>query len=146
MRPKPGGPEEAGCCLLLIDLARGRVPLVGICLGHQAIAHAAGANVARVSLPVHGKTTLIDHDGTGPFRGVPSPTRVGRYHSLGVGALPAPFHVHARADGVAMAFSVPDALQVGLQFHPESILTPDGDRMLRNVLDDAEAALAREAA
>jgi len=139
LSPGPGGPKDAGCCLELVARARGRVPLVGICLGHQAIAHVAGAPVDRAPAPVHGKATCIEHDGLGPFRGVPNPTRVGRYHSLAVGALPSDVHVHARADGVVMAISRPAALQVGLQFHPESILTEHGAQMVDNLLADAAA-------
>lgn len=140
LSPGPGTPEEAGCCLELVDLARGHVPLAGVCLGHQAIAKGAGAAVVRAPAPVHGKATLIEHDGTGPMRGVPSPTRVGRYHSLAVGPLPDDVHVHAWADGVPMAISRPAALQIGLQFHPESILTEHGATMVANLLAEAGAA------
>jgi anthranilate synthase/aminodeoxychorismate synthase-like glutamine amidotransferase len=132
--PGPGRPETAGCCIELIRLARGKRPLIGICLGHQAILAEAGATVERTSA-VHGKATLLDHDGAGPFRGLDGPVRVGRYHSLGVRDVPGRFHVHARADGLAMAITDSNALQTGLQFHPESILTRDGDRMLANLLN-----------
>lgn len=134
LSPGPGGPRDAGCCLELIALAKGRVPVIGICLGHQAIAEEAGATVTRAPAPVHGKATLVDHDGAGPFDGLPSPLRVARYHSLSVRNLPPRFTVHAEADGMIMAFSDPAARQAGLQFHPESILTTHGDAMLANLL------------
>jgi anthranilate synthase/aminodeoxychorismate synthase-like glutamine amidotransferase len=134
LSPGPGGPRDAGCCLQLIAEAKGRVPVIGICLGHQAIAQEAGATVARAPEPVHGKATLIGHDGAGPFAGLPSPLRVARYHSLAVRDLPSRFTVHSAVDGAIMAFSDPEARQAGLQFHPESILTTHGDAMLANLL------------
>jgi anthranilate synthase/aminodeoxychorismate synthase-like glutamine amidotransferase len=134
LSPGPGRPEQAGCCLDLVRLAKGRAPLLGICLGHQAIVLEAGGRVERAPAPVHGKGTLVDHDGTGPFAGLAGPVRVGRYHSLCTRDVPPRFTVHAEADGVAMAISDARARQVGLQFHPESILTADGDRIMANVL------------
>lgn len=134
LSPGPGGPDDAGCCLELIGLAKGRVPLVGICLGHQAIAQEAGATVRRAPEPVHGKSTLVEHDEAGPFAGLPTPLRVARYHSLGVSNLPLRFTVHARTADTIMAFSDPRARQAGVQFHPESILTTHGDAMLANLL------------
>ena len=132
--PGPGAPKDAGCCLELITLARGKVPVIGVCLGHQAIVEEAGGTVTRAPEPVHGKSMLLPHDGTGPFRNLPSPVRVGRYHSLCTRDLPPRFTVHAESEGMAMAFSDAQALQLGLQFHPESILTTHGDAMLRNAL------------
>lgn len=132
--PGPGRPEEAGCSLALIRLARGRVPLLGICLGHQAMVLEAGGEVVRAPAPVHGKTSLLAHDGRGPFAGLAGPVQVGRYHSLCTRRIPERFTVHAEVDGMAMAISDPGALQTGLQFHPESILTPAGHRMLANIL------------
>ena len=135
--PGPGRPEHAGCCLDVVRLARGKRPLIGICLGHQAILVEARAKLVSALEPVHGKASAIDHDGQGPFAGMPSPLRVGRYHSLGVQEVPERFHVHARIDGMAMAISDRSARQVGLQFHPESILTREGDRILQNGLNFA---------
>lgn len=133
LSPGPGTPADAGCCLELISLALGRVPLLGICLGHQAIVEQACGRVERAPEPVHGKTSRLHHDGAGPFRGLPSPLRIGRYHSLCTRGLPGRFTVHAEIDGMAMAISDGAAMQVGLQFHPESILTTHGDRMLATI-------------
>ena len=140
LSPGPGRPEEAGCFLELVGLAKGRVPLLGVCLGHQAIVTEAGGSVERAAEPVHGKASLLRHDGAGPFRGLSGPVRIGRYHSLCTRTLPARFTVHAAIDGMAMAIADPAARQTGLQFHPESVLTAEGDRMLANILEDARHA------
>jgi anthranilate synthase/aminodeoxychorismate synthase-like glutamine amidotransferase len=132
--PGPGTPRSSGCCVELIALAKGRVPLLGICLGHQALVEEGGGTVTRAPEPVHGKSMLLVHDGAGPFAGLASPVRVARYHSLCTRDLPPRFTVHAEVDGMAMAFSDAKALQAGLQFHPESILTTHGDTMLANLM------------
>jgi anthranilate synthase/aminodeoxychorismate synthase-like glutamine amidotransferase len=119
----------------LISLAKGKVPLLGVCLGHQAMVLEAGGEVVRAPEPVHGKASLLEHDCTGPFAGVPNPIKIGRYHSLCTPNPPARFRVHAAIDGMAMAISDDGARQVGVQFHPESVLTPIGQRILANVLD-----------
>jgi len=137
LSPGPGKPRDAGCCIELIALARGKMPLLGICLGHQAIVEEAGGTVARAPEPVHGKSSLLDHDGQGPMRGLDTPLSIGRYHSLCTRDLPSRFRVHAVIDGMAMAISDSAAKQTGLQFHPESILTLRGDAILRNVLESA---------
>ena len=137
LSPGPGSPDDAGCCLELVALAQGRVPLLGVCLGHQAIVQQAGGRVDRADAPVHGKSHMIDHDGAGLFAGLSGPLRIGRYHSLCTRNLPARFTIHAEIDGMAMAISDADARQTGLQFHPESILTTQGDQMLANILADA---------
>ena len=139
LSPGPGHPRDAGCCMELIALAKGRVPLIGVCLGHQAMVLEAGGTVDRAPTIVHGKTSPLDHDGSGPFAGLPSPLAVGRYHSLCTPNPPANFTVHGSIDGMAMAISDAAAMQVGLQFHPESILTPLGDRLLGNILSWTEA-------
>jgi len=133
LSPGPGGPDDAGCCLELIGLALGRVPLLGVCLGHQAIVRQAGGKVVRALEPVHGKASQLEHDGSGPFAGLDTPVHVGRYHSLCTRDVPERFRVHAELDGMAMAISDRQAMQTGLQFHPESILTRDGDRILANI-------------
>jgi anthranilate synthase component II len=134
LSPGPGRPEDAGCCMELLALARGRVPVLGVCLGHQAMVLEAGGEVVRAPAPVHGKTSLLVHDGRGPFEGLDGPVQIGRYHSLCTRNIPARFTVHAETEGMAMAISDTAALQTGLQFHPESILTPTGNRMLANIL------------
>ena len=141
LSPGPGGPKDAGCCMELVALAAGRVPLIGICLGHQAIVEVAGGTVVRAHEPCHGKSSAILHDGQGPFAGLPSPMRVGRYHSLctPLNQVPERLRVHADLDGMAMAISDEEAGQVGVQFHPESILTPMGGRLLTSILGWAEA-------
>ena len=135
LSPGPGTPDEAGCCLELIGLAKGKAPLLGVCLGHQALVQQAGGTVTRAPEPVHGKSITVAHDGEGPFRGLSGLLHIGRYHSLCTPNPPANFRVHAEYDGMAMAISDAEALQTGLQFHPESILTPRGDRMLRNIIE-----------
>jgi anthranilate synthase/aminodeoxychorismate synthase-like glutamine amidotransferase len=139
LSPGPGRPEDAGCCMELIEKALGRAPVLGVCLGHQAIVLQAGGEVARSPEPVHGKASFLHHDGTGPFRGVDGVSPVGRYHSLCTRRIPERFRVHAEADGIVMAVSDVEARQWGLQFHPESILTRGGDRMLSNILADSRA-------
>ena len=134
LSPGPGRPEDAGCTLDLIALAAGAVPVLGICLGHQALVMAAGGEVTRADAPVHGKSSLLDHDGEGPFAGFADPVHIGRYHSLCTRDVPACFRVHAHINGMAMAISDPATKQTGLQFHPESILTRQGDRMPANIL------------
>ena len=138
--PGPGRPEDSGCILELVALAKGRVPLAGVCLGQQAILMEAGAPLERAPEPVHGKASLLEHDGEGPFAGLAEPVRVGRYHSLCTRAVPARFRVHAEIDGMAMAVSDAGALQSGVQFHPESILTPTGSRILANLVGMHAAA------
>jgi anthranilate synthase/aminodeoxychorismate synthase-like glutamine amidotransferase len=132
--PGPGRPEDAGCSLELIARAKGRVPLLGVCLGHQAMVLEAGGDVVRAPAPVHGKTSVVEHDGQGPFAGIEGPVQIGRYHSLCTRRVPERFTVHAEVDGMAMAISDAQALQTGLQFHPESILTPVGNKVLANIL------------
>jgi anthranilate synthase/aminodeoxychorismate synthase-like glutamine amidotransferase len=135
LSPGPGTPSDAGCCLELIDLAKGQAPLLGVCLGHQALVQQAGGAVTRAPEPVHGKAIVVPHDGEGPFKGLDGALHIGRYHSLCTRNPPANFRVHAEIDGMAMAISDPEARQTGLQFHPESILTPHGDTMLRNIVE-----------
>ena len=136
LSPGPGGPRDAGCCMELIALAAGRVPLIGICLGHQAIVEHHGGRVVRAHEPCHGKSSAVDHDGSGAFAGLPSPMRVGRYHSLctPLNDVPDSLSVHAVLDRMAMAVSNDDQAQLGLQFHPESILTTHGPRLIDGLL------------
>ena len=133
--PGPGRPEDAGCSMELIARAKGQVPVLGVCLGHQAMVLEAGGEVAHAPEPVHGKAWELEHDGAGPFAGIDGPIRIGRYHSLCTRRIPNRFRVHAEIEGMAMAISDADAKQTGLQFHPESILTPAGQTILRNILE-----------
>ncbi len=140
LSPGPGKPGDAGNSPALVELVRGHLPVLGVCLGHQILLELAGARVERADVVVHGRASRIEHDGAGPFAGLPSPLSVGRYHSLCVRDVPERFRIHAELDGMAMAVTDDDALQTGLQFHPESILTPSGDCLLRNVLENTRAA------
>jgi anthranilate synthase/aminodeoxychorismate synthase-like glutamine amidotransferase len=136
--PGPGTPDDAGVSLDVIRAFAARVPILGVCLGHQAIGQAFGGAVVRAPRPVHGKTSLVDHDGKGLFRGLQGALTAGRYHSLAVAdaGWPAELEVAARAhdDGVVMALRHRTWPVHGLQFHPESVLTPDGRHLLRNFL------------
>ena len=137
LSPGPGRPEDAGICVELIRAAAGRVPILGVCLGHQCLAEAFGGETVHATTPMHGKTSNITHRQTGLFVGISSPCRVARYHSLQVDAnsLPAGFHVSATAeDGSIMGIADPARSLAGIQFHPESFLTPDGPRMVSNFL------------
>jgi anthranilate synthase/aminodeoxychorismate synthase-like glutamine amidotransferase len=135
--PGPCTPAEAGCSLEAVRAFRGSLPILGVCLGHQAIAAALGARIVRAP-PVHGRTSDILHDGVNLFAGIPSPLVAGRYHSLVVdpGSLPATLVVTARDEaGTIMAIADERHALHGLQFHPESILTRHGFRLLANFLD-----------
>jgi anthranilate synthase/aminodeoxychorismate synthase-like glutamine amidotransferase len=136
--PGPCTPAEAGCSLEAIRTLRGRVPMLGVCLGHQAIAAALGGRVIRADEPVHGRTSPIHHDGTDLFAGIPDPMAACRYHSLVVEdrTLPAGLAITARTpDGTVMALAHAADRLYGVQFHPESILTSHGFRLLANFLD-----------
>ena len=136
--PGPGRPEGAGRSLSTIEAAeRAGIPLLGVCLGHQALAALHGATVGRAPAPRHGKSSRVSHDGTGLFEGLPSPLEAGRYHSLVVDekTLPAALRVTARSDdGLVMAIAHRELPAWGVQFHPESVLTPEGERLIANFL------------
>jgi anthranilate synthase/aminodeoxychorismate synthase-like glutamine amidotransferase len=135
--PGPGCPADAGVSLELVRQLAGLLPIMGVCLGHQAIGEAFGGRVVRASTVVHGKSSEITHDGKSIFRHVDSPFRAGRYHSLIVEreSLPACLEVSAETrDGVIMGLRHREKQIEGVQFHPESILTPDGKKLLRNFL------------
>jgi anthranilate synthase/aminodeoxychorismate synthase-like glutamine amidotransferase len=135
--PGPGTPEQAGRSLELIAALAGVLPVLGVCLGHQALAQAFGARVERAPRPVHGKTSLISHDGRGVFRDLPSPFPATRYHSLVVARdeLPGALEVSAEApDGAIMGLRHRKLPLEGVQFHPESILTEHGARLVQNWL------------
>ena len=133
--PGPCTPTEAGISVeVMRRLPEAGVPTLGVCLGHQSLAQAFGGRVVR-HVPVHGKSTEVAHDGTGLFAGLPVPLVVGRYHSLVVDpALPACLEATAHGGGVLMAMRHRELPALGVQFHPESVLTPDGKRLLANFL------------
>jgi para-aminobenzoate synthetase component II len=145
LSPGPGVPEDAGVCVPLVREVAGRVPIFGVCLGHQAIAVAYGAVVSRAPELLHGKTSEVHHAGAGVLAGLPDPFTATRYHSLAgeEATLPASIEVTGRTDsGVVMAMRHRDLDVEGVQFHPESVLTEGGHRMLANWLvrcGDADA-------
>ena len=135
--PGPGRPENAGVSVEMIRWAAGRIPVLGVCLGHQCIGAAWGARVERAPQVMHGKTSQIHHDGTGLFSGLSSPLEATRYHSLIVeeSSLPDELEVVATSDdGLVMGLRHRDLDVEGVQFHPESILTEDGHGLLSNFL------------
>ena len=150
LSPGPCTPNEAGICLDLIALAaRERVPLLGVCLGHQAIGQAFGGDVVRAPVPVHGKTNPMHHAGTSLFAGLPSPYLATRYHSLVVKreTLPSALEVTAwTEDGLIMGLAHKELPIAGVQFHPESIASEYGHALLRNFLDIADRHSGAKAA
>jgi anthranilate synthase/aminodeoxychorismate synthase-like glutamine amidotransferase len=137
--PGPGHPADAGISVALIQRLAPTVPILGVCLGHQAIGHAFGGRVDTAPTPKHGKTSLVQHDGKGLFQGLTQPFDAARYHSLAIAAedWPDALEVAATAadDGVVMALRHRTYPLHGVQFHPESILTGEGRRLLRNFLE-----------
>ena len=136
--PGPCGPEQAGISINVIKKLGGRIPILGVCLGHQAIGHAYGATVERSEHPMHGKSSLIYHQQQQLFLGLSNPLRVGRYHSLIVRAenLPSELRITARTEeGIIMALQHQRYPVFGVQFHPESILTEQGHGLLKNFLE-----------
>ena len=138
--PGPGRPETAGQSVALVQRLSGQIPILGVCLGHQAIATAFGGDVQRVN-PCHGKPWPIQHTGTGLFRGLPNPLQACRYHSLAVvrSSLPDSLQVSATSpEGVVMAIRHQTHPTFGVQFHPESFRTPLGLGLLKNFLEAAK--------
>jgi anthranilate synthase/aminodeoxychorismate synthase-like glutamine amidotransferase len=135
--PGPGRPEDAGISVEVIRKLGSRVPLLGVCLGHQAIGYAFGGDVVRAPVLMHGKTSSVQHDGRGVFCGVSQPFVAGRYHSLVVAdPAPGPLEISARTeDGVVMGLRHREWPLHGVQFHPESVLTGEGRKILRNFLE-----------
>jgi anthranilate synthase/aminodeoxychorismate synthase-like glutamine amidotransferase len=135
--PGPGRPEDAGISLAMIDAFAGRLPVLGVCLGHQCLVHHFGGPIVRAGRLMHGKTSLATHDGQGIFKGMPQPLQVGRYHSLCVEADELPDELQLTAEtsrGEVMGVRHRELPLEGVQFHPESVLTPDGDRLMANFL------------
>ena len=139
LSPGPGRPEDAGICISLVQNLKGKIPILGVCLGHQAIAEAFGATVGYAKHLMHGKTSLLEDVDTDSllFRGLEKPVQVARYHSLAVeeDTLPKELKVTARSkDGEVMAMEHEKYPIYGVQFHPESVMTPEGHRMIENFI------------
>ena len=135
--PGPGRPEDAGVSMAVIGELAGVIPILGVCLGHQAIGQVFGGDVVQAPSLMHGKTSAIHHDGKGVFEGLPDPFTATRYHSLVVepATVPGELEVTARtADGVIMGLRHRTLAVEGVQFHPESLLTPEGPSLLANFL------------
>lgn len=139
LSPGPCTPREAGICLDLIAAAAPRIPMLGVCLGHQAMGEAFGGDVIRAPVPVHGKLATIRHSGRSVFRGINGPFEATRYHSLVVdrATLPDELEVTAETDGLVMGLAHRALPMHGVQFHPESILSQHGHRIIANFLDIA---------
>ncbi len=135
LSPGPGRPEEAGCMSALIETARGHHPVIGICLGHQAIIQSYGGSVGAANEVFHGKVSQIEHTGEAMFEGLPSPLPVARYHSLAGDNIPPDLKVIARMDDTIMAVVNEGDRVCGFQFHPESVMTPQGITLLSQTLD-----------
>jgi anthranilate synthase/aminodeoxychorismate synthase-like glutamine amidotransferase len=138
LSPGPCTPQQAGISIPLIQHFAGKMPILGVCLGHQAIGAAFGGNVVRAPRLMHGKTSAVDHDGRSIFAGLPSPMTCTRYHSLIVAeeGLPEQLEVSARtADGIIMGLRHREYAIEGVQFHPESVLTEGGKRLIQNFLE-----------
>ncbi len=134
LSPGPGTPADAGCMPALLQRLRGQMPIIGICLGHQAIVEAYGGHVGQAGEILHGKASAITHDGEGMFAGMVNPLPVARYHSLVGSNLPAELTVNARFGDMVMAVRNDEHRVCGFQFHPESILTTQGARLLEQTL------------
>jgi anthranilate synthase component 2 len=137
LSPGPCRPQDAGICLDLIEAAGAFIPILGVCLGHQALGEAYGGEVVRAPSPVHGKIASVEHDGQSVFHGLNGPFRAVRYHSLVVRAetMPEALYVTARTDGLVMGLAHKTYPAHGVQFHPESIASEHGSRIFANFLD-----------
>ncbi|MDF7681027.1 bifunctional anthranilate synthase glutamate amidotransferase component TrpG/anthranilate phosphoribosyltransferase TrpD [Enterobacteriaceae bacterium ESL0689] len=138
LSPGPGTPSEAGCMPELLIRLRGKLPIIGICLGHQAIVEAYGGYIGQAGEILHGKSSPIEHDGQAMFAGLSNPLPVARYHSLVGSNIPAGLTINASFNGIVMAVRHDADRVCGFQFHPESILTPEGGRLLENTLTWAQ--------
>ncbi|EJU9687061.1 aminodeoxychorismate/anthranilate synthase component II [Vibrio cholerae] len=140
LSPGSGAPSEAGCMPELLQRLKGKVPMIGICLGHQAIVEAYGGVVAGAGEIIHGKVSMMEHQNHAIYRGLPSPLAIARYHSLVATQVPATLAVTAEVNGLVMSV-VNEADKVcGFQFHPESIMTTHGATLLANAIDWALSA------
>jgi anthranilate synthase/aminodeoxychorismate synthase-like glutamine amidotransferase len=134
--PGPGTPAEAGVSRVIIEALQGTLPVLGVCLGHQVIVEMCGGTVGRAARLMHGKSDMVSHDDSPLYAGLANPFEAGRYHSLAaIGEIPGALEVTARtADGEVMGVRHRELNVHGVQFHPESVLTPDGRRMIENFL------------
>lgn len=132
--PGPGHPRDAGCMPQLIKNQRGKIPIIGICLGHQAIIEAYGGKIGNANEVFHGKPSMVKHTSAAMFAGLPCPLQVARYHSLAGTQIPNELEVAAELDGTIMAVLHEKERVCGFQFHPESIMTPQGRELLQNTL------------
>lgn len=136
LSPGPGRPADAGSMPEIVKRLAGRIPTLGVCLGHQAIVEAYGGEIGQARELVHGKATIVRHDGKGLFRDLPEDFLAGRYHSLAATRVPEALEISARSDdGEVMAVRHPELPIDGVQFHPESVLTPVGPDLARNFLE-----------
>ncbi len=146
--PGPCTPAEAGCSVAMVSELSSEIPILGVCLGHQAIAAALGGRVVRAMPPRHGRTSLVEHDSSPLFAGVPSPFEACRYHSLAIDERGLPPHVRVSArsldDGCIMAIEHASRPLVGVQFHPEAVLTAHGYTILANFLAIAGCPVAHD--
>jgi anthranilate synthase/aminodeoxychorismate synthase-like glutamine amidotransferase len=132
--PGPGNPDSAGVSLAAVDAFQHRLPIFGVCLGHQVIVQHFGGVIGHAPEPMHGKPSRITHNEQGIFRGIENPLQVGRYHSLAAHRLPDCLEQTAEFEGIVMAVAHRELPVFGVQFHPESILTPAGGKIIQNVL------------
>lgn len=135
--PGPGRPEDAGVSVAMIDAFRGKLPILGVCLGHQCLVQYLGGKIVRAERLMHGKTSMVQHDNKSVFEGLSQPFEAGRYHSLCAeeGSLPQDLVISAQTErGEIMGVRHVSHTMEGVQFHPESILTPEGDRLMANFL------------
>ena len=136
--PGPGTPDDAGVSLAMIEAFAGQIPMLGVCLGHQCLVQHFGGKIVRAARIMHGKTSMVSHDGGDLYRGMSQPFEAGRYHSLCAEdtTLPDELIVTARTDrGEIMGVRHRELSMQGVQFHPESVLTPEGERLMANFLD-----------
>ncbi|EGR2238407.1 aminodeoxychorismate/anthranilate synthase component II [Vibrio cholerae] len=135
LSPGPGAPSEAGCMPELLQRLKGKVPMIGICLGHQAIVEAYGGVVAGAGEIIHGKVSMMEHQNHAIYRGLPSPLAIARYHSLVATQVPSALTVTAEVNGLVMSVVNETDKVCGFQFHPESIMTTHGATLLANAID-----------
>jgi len=140
--PGPGAPGAAGVSMAAVEAFKGKVPILGVCLGHQVIVEHFGGIVGHAPRPMHGKPSRVTHNGQGLFAGIENPMQAGRYHSLVATQVPDCLEVTAEFEGLVMAVQHREYPVYGVQFHPESILTPAGGRIIENVLAMAGAEKA----